>query len=142
MVLKRKDKKLAKTDLMPDDDKYEGGIVTFKTWLTNNLTTSSSQTTATVRVTLDSPNPFQDPNTRDYVEVDIILSKGPSIAPIAIEIKSKNNPYEKDFHALKSFQSENKTAELYCLCTSPGAYKIGDVTVLPWREGLNKFLGV
>ncbi|MBI4669036.1 MAG: ATP-binding protein [Elusimicrobia bacterium] len=74
--------------------------------------------------------------TNTGLEVDAVLSRGAAQRPIAVEIKSKEAPQETDLHALKSFQSENKAALLYCLSDSPRTYKTGGVTVYPWREGL------
>ena len=76
--------------------------------------------------------------TNTGLEVDIVLSRGAAQRPIAIEIKSKEAPQGMDLHALKSFRSENKDALLYCLSDSPRSYKIGDVMVYPWREGLHR----
>ena len=75
--------------------------------------------------------------TSTGTEVDIILSHGPNNPPIAIEIKSNPNPFEADLKALNAFASENKNAKLICLCTTPNAYSVGDISVLPWKEGLN-----
>ena len=74
--------------------------------------------------------------TNTGLEVDLILSKGPREAPIAIEIKSSVAPLEQDLHGLKSFQTENTTARLICLSNTPQAYKLGQIDVLPWQEGI------
>lgn len=76
--------------------------------------------------------------TNTGLEVDIILSKGINKPPIAIEIKADNAPREKDLHALQSFKTENKSATLFCLCNTPNSYQLGDITVLPWREGVER----
>lgn len=78
--------------------------------------------------------------TNTQIEVDIILSRGPSSSPIAIEIKSDSAPKEEDIYPLKSFKSENKNARLICLCTTPESYKIDDILVLPWQEGISRIL--
>lgn len=77
--------------------------------------------------------------TNTGLEVDLILSTNAYESPIAIEIKSKSNPNESDLHALKSFYSENTNAKLICLCTTPRAYKLGDIEVYPWEEGIKHF---
>jgi hypothetical protein len=68
--------------------------------------------------------------------------KGIHEPAIAIEIKLDSAPQEKDFHALKSFKSENKNAILYCFCNTPNVYKLDDVFILPWREGFAKVFNV
>jgi predicted AAA+ superfamily ATPase len=70
------------------------------------------------------------------MEVDLVLSRGASDRPIAVEIKSGSAPSPKDVRGLLSFQSENKGAQLLCFCQTPRAYRLGDVQVLPWRDGL------
>jgi uncharacterized protein len=69
-------------------------------------------------------------------EVDLILSRGVSDRPCAIEIKSNQAPSESDMKGLKAFRSEHEDADLFCFCLTPRAYSLGDVTVLPWQEGL------
>lgn len=76
--------------------------------------------------------------TNTGLEVDVVLSKGAGRPPIAVEVKSKPSPGVEDFHALKSFLSENPGAALMCLCSTPRAYNAGPVQVLPWIEGLKK----
>lgn len=74
--------------------------------------------------------------TNTGLEVDLIIKKRASAKPIAIEIKSKPNPARKDLRGLTSFASENKVAKLLCLCTTPRPYKIDNIEIFPWQEGL------
>lgn len=76
--------------------------------------------------------------TNSGLEVDLILSRGPSESPIAIEIKSKGSPMEHELHALRSFKLENKNAILYCICLSPRPYRLGDITVYPWDKAMDE----
>ena len=69
-------------------------------------------------------------------EVDLIMTRGPSDAPKAIEIKSGSMPKESDLKGLLAFAKENEKAQLYCLCRTPREYSVGNVTVLPWQEGI------
>lgn len=69
-------------------------------------------------------------------EVDLVLSRGPSDRPRAIEIKSDSAPTEAGLRGLLSFRTENPSADLLCFCTTPRAYQLGDIKVLPWQEGL------
>ena len=75
-------------------------------------------------------------------EVDLILSKGPSDKPKAVEIKSSEAVEKKDLTGLKSFKSDNPNAKLYCLCRTPRRYKIGDIEIYPWEEGILKLLSI
>lgn len=74
--------------------------------------------------------------TNTGLEVDLIIKKSVSKKPIAIEIKSKPNPTMKDLRALTSFASENDVAKLLCLCTTPRSYKVENIEILPWLEGI------
>ena len=74
-------------------------------------------------------------------EVDLILSRGPSDAPRAIEIESDNAPTAEDLKGLRLFAEDHPHAKLYCLCQTPSKYTLGDISVLPWREGVNIVLG-
>jgi len=70
------------------------------------------------------------------LEVDVILSRGPSDRPMAVEIKSGTAPAPKDLRGLHAFKSENKHARLFCLCQTPRPYDLNGVKILPWAEGL------
>ena len=78
--------------------------------------------------------------TNTGVEVDLILSRGMGTRPIAIEIKSETSPQTKDLNALQSYHSENKTAELFCLCQTPNPYRLDNIQVLPWKSGIEMIL--
>ncbi len=94
-------------------------------------------------------NDYMDAGFRFYywrtntgLEVDVVLSRGHAHPPIAIEIKSKPSPGASDLHALISFAAENEVTALYCFCTTPHAYKVGEVTVYPWQEGLSRLFSL
>ena len=74
--------------------------------------------------------------TSTGLEVDLILTRGPQDAPRAIEIKSQTSPGESDMKGLRAFASENKIAELFCLCQTTRKYSFGPIQVLPWQQGL------
>jgi len=75
--------------------------------------------------------------TNSGLEVDLILSKGPRFKPIVIEIKSKKQVTRSDLKGLFEFAKENN-----CICyvfyNSPKAYKIDNILILPWKEGMKK----
>lgn len=74
--------------------------------------------------------------TNTGMEVDIILSRSPTEAPVAIEIKSQPAPDLEDCRGLLSFRSENPSSRLLCICAVPNSYKLGDIEFLPWREAM------
>jgi len=76
--------------------------------------------------------------TNTGMEVDVVLSRDAAHAEKAIEIKSGTAPTLEDVRGLASFQSENPGAELLCLCRTPHAYQIGNVSFLPWKDALEK----
>lgn len=69
-------------------------------------------------------------------EVDVILSRSLREPPNAIEIKSSVNPSVEDVKGLLAFKSEEPTANLWCFCQTEKKYRKGDVTFVPWRDGL------
>jgi predicted AAA+ superfamily ATPase len=76
--------------------------------------------------------------TNTGAEVDLVLQKTPHHRPIAVEVKSKPNPAAKDLQGLRSFANDNPGASLICFCTTPEPYRIGDIQILPWQQGLTK----
>ena len=72
--------------------------------------------------------------TNTGVEVDLVLTRGPNDIPKAIEIKSQSSPKKSDMKGLIAFASENKKAELFCLCQTPRKYSVGPVQVLSWKK--------
>lgn len=114
-----------KTELK--DSSYRFGKL-FETWILLEMIRLNDYTEADYR--------FFYWRTNTGMEVDVILSRGLSEPPIAIEIKSRTAPQAEDVRGLKSFQSENPKAKLLCICRSPRAYRLGDITVYPWREAL------
>jgi uncharacterized protein len=74
--------------------------------------------------------------TNTGMEVDLVVQRGVSEPPLAIEIKSDSQPQRADFHGLKSFSSEHPEAQLFCVCQTPLAYQVDDVQVVPWEAFL------
>ncbi len=74
--------------------------------------------------------------TNSGLEVDLILYRNTWTAPIAIEIKSSENPDEKDLSGLKAFMKDYPKAKAYCFCRAPRRRLVGKITILPWQEGL------
>ena len=79
---------------------------------------------------------FQYWRTSTGIEVDLVMTRGLNEIPKAIEIKSSSAPKESNLKGLAAFAKENEKAHLYCLCRTPREYRVGNVTVLPWQEGI------
>lgn len=80
--------------------------------------------------------------TQTGQEVDLILARGPADIPRAIEIKSVANIELKDLKGLLAFKQEHPESRLYCLCQTTASYRVGEVDVLPWQEGISKIMSV
>ena len=74
------------------------------------------------------------------LEVDLIVSRGPRDIPRAVEIKSEESPNSTSLSALGAIRNYIPQAKLYCLCTTPKSYRIGEIKVLPWQEGIAQVL--
>ncbi|MBT6843669.1 MAG: ATP-binding protein [Candidatus Melainabacteria bacterium] len=71
--------------------------------------------------------------TEAGAEVDLIVEK-PNEEILAIEIKSNSNPKLKNLRGLKSFQSINPQAKLYCVSLAKHRREESGILILPWRE--------
>ena len=78
--------------------------------------------------------------TKDDAEVDLIIER-PGQPTALIEIKSTDHVDERDVRTLSRFVKDFKNAQAYCLSCDPRAKKIGEVSTLPWEEGI-KVLGL
>ena len=80
-------------------------------------------------------------------EVDLVLSRGRSEPPKAIEIKSTPQIYKEDLSGLELFGEEYPESELFCISTNRKPYSIEfksgkRVSVLPYQPGILEILGV
>lgn len=78
-------------------------------------------------------------------EVDLILSRGRSEPPIAIEIKSNPLVFKEELSGLALFADEYPKARLYCLSTNEKAYSVEltpgkEVQVLNYQDGIREIL--
>jgi uncharacterized protein len=78
--------------------------------------------------------------TQGGQEVDLILARGPGDTPRAIEIKSESTIEQKDLKGLLAFREEHPQSHLYCLCSTTTPYRIGEVEILPWKDGITAIL--
>lgn len=76
--------------------------------------------------------------TKDDAEVDLVIERAGQ--PLClVEIKSSVQVHEEDLRVLSSFATELNASAL-CLCCETSARQIGNVTVLPWRGGIDFLL--
>lgn len=70
-------------------------------------------------------------------EIDLILER-PGMPRALIEIKSKDHISEDDLKHLQSLGADISNSESFCLSCDPNPKKIGKVTCLPWKIGLEE----
>ena len=117
------------TELRPSSYRY-GKL--FETFIVNEVIRNNDYSEADYR--------FHYWRTNTGMEVDLILSRGPSTPPKAIEIKSQSSPRESDLKGLMAFAKENKRARLFCLCQTPRKYSVGPVQIWPWEKGIKELM--
>lgn len=72
--------------------------------------------------------------TTSQIEVDFILGDH----QVAIEVKGTTNVQTRHLKGLRSFSEEYEVQQLIVVSNDPVARIIGDVTVLPWKQFLQK----
>lgn len=72
--------------------------------------------------------------TTSQIEVDFILGDH----EVAIEVKGTTNVQTRHLKGLRSFSEEYAVQQLIVVSNDPVARIIGDVTVLPWKQFLQK----
>ena len=77
--------------------------------------------------------------TKDGAEIDLIIDR-PGAPTALVEIKSSERVDEGDTRILERFLPDFKKAELFCLSRDPHRKKIGNVQVLPWKDGIQAVL--
>jgi predicted AAA+ superfamily ATPase len=70
------------------------------------------------------------------LEVDLILYRNAWAPPVAVEIKSSEDPAERDVKGLIAFLKEYPRAKGLCLCRAERRRVHGPITFYPWKEGL------
>jgi hypothetical protein len=82
--------------------------------------------------------PFNYWRDKDGHEVDVIVSRSVNQPLVAIEIQSGSQPLAEDLASLLLVAAEYPAVQLWCLCTTPRAYSVGAITVMPWLDGLQR----
>ncbi|NDE14563.1 ATP-binding protein [bacterium] len=117
-------------DLRPSSYRY-GGL--FETFVVQELHRQNDY--------LDRGRRFHHWRTDADDEVDVIVDRGWSQPPTAVEIKSANAPTVDDVDGLRVFGKLYPEARLLCLCQTPRPYRIGQrIEVLPWKDGVAEAL--
>jgi predicted AAA+ superfamily ATPase len=80
-------------------------------------------------------------------EVDLVLSRGRSQPPIAVEIKSNPQVHRQDLAGLELFSKEYPESALYCISTNAKPYNLElasgkSVLVLPYLQGISEILNI
>lgn len=76
--------------------------------------------------------------TKDDAEVDLIVER-PGLPLLFIEIKSSENVRQTDVSQLATIAKDFGHCEALCLSNDPYAKQYGNVSILPWQEGIKKF---
>jgi predicted AAA+ superfamily ATPase len=73
--------------------------------------------------------------TQGGLEVDLVIER-PGLPTILVEIKSTSNVREDHLRHLQSLAADFPEYENICLCREDSPRKIGTISVLPWRLGI------
>ena len=73
--------------------------------------------------------------TQGGLEVDLVIER-PGQRTCLVEIKSSVEVREDQLRSLRDLSHEFSEFELVCLCREKVARKIGNVSVLPWEQGI------
>ena len=76
--------------------------------------------------------------TKDDAKIDLVVER-PGLPLLCIEIKSSTHVMQEDLRVLSSLVSDLNPCEAVCLSDVPVAKRYGDILVLPWREGLQRY---
>lgn len=76
--------------------------------------------------------------TRDDAEIDLIVER-PGQKLLCIEIKSSDNVREDQLTAFSKLVKDIGPCEAICISQEKRAKKMGEITVLPWLEGLRTY---
>ncbi len=76
--------------------------------------------------------------TASGAEVDLVVER-PGQKILLVEIKSSNNVQELDLTTLRQLAADFGECETICLSQDERPKKLGDITVYPWREGIEKY---
>lgn len=77
--------------------------------------------------------------TKDDVEIDLVVER-PGKPLLLIEIKSNDNVLKESISSFIKLTSDFEECEAICLSNDPFAKIIDHVKILPWQEGIKKYI--
>lgn len=80
---------------------------------------------------------FLNLRSKDDLEIDLIIQR-PALAEVLVEIKSTEHIDSSNLRHLRALAPDFPKADKIVLCRESMARQIGDIRVLPWREGLQE----
>lgn len=75
--------------------------------------------------------------TKSGLEIDLIIER-PNERPVLIEIKSTDVVHDRHLTHLRTTIASFPEAIGYCFCNEPIRRRVGDITIVPWWEGLEE----
>ena len=75
--------------------------------------------------------------SKSGAEIDLVVER-PGKRPAFIEIKSSDAVQDRHLNHLKSILDTYKEAEGYCFCNETVSRKVGEISVVPWQDGLRE----
>ncbi|MBI2027476.1 MAG: ATP-binding protein [Deltaproteobacteria bacterium] len=75
--------------------------------------------------------------TKDNAEIDLVIDRGRK-GHCLIEIKSADKVSSDSTRTLEKFIGDFRRAQAFVICQEKSPKKIGNVSVLPWKQGLKK----
>jgi uncharacterized protein len=76
--------------------------------------------------------------TGSGVEIDLVVER-PGEQLLLIEVKSSKQVRSEDLNSLQTIAREMGNCEAVCFSQDPRKKKMGDVTIYPWRKGIERF---
>jgi predicted AAA+ superfamily ATPase len=77
--------------------------------------------------------------TKDDAEIDLVVER-PGKPILFIEIKSSNNVRPEDLSTFSKLTQSFDQCEAICLSRDPHPKRFDHITIMPWKEGLDRFL--
>jgi predicted AAA+ superfamily ATPase len=76
--------------------------------------------------------------TKDGNEVDLVVDR-PGQPHLFIEIKSSTQVTQEQLTSFSKITNDFGNCEAVCFSNDPYPKQIGNITVMPWRDGIKKY---
>lgn len=76
--------------------------------------------------------------TKDDAEIDLVVER-PGCPILFIEIKSSTSVTEENLYTLKQLSRDFETCESVCFSNDVRRKRFGNLTVIPWQEGIKQY---